>query len=354
MMSHEDAQSFDLSADVGALSPESTTDTTTTPPEPGTVEPFTVPPDPGTVSPDQEYAELQQEVQAEELELQQEMQSGPDPAAAPAIDPSVHDPAHPDPSSVPPDAPTDDHYDHDGNLVEGVAPTSHVIGDPNADASQWSFQGANGYCGPNSLSMLMESATGHQFTEGDVADWAIQNNEMTHLPPSEDSPAGTPSLHYGMLPQQAADTINALGEQYGIEATLQQGDMSDLESALSSGHEVMIEIDDEKIWHEQGVPDSDQANHFVVVTGFDPSTDTVFLNDPGTPDGREESVPLSDFKAAWKASDNAMITVNSSPDDGGPGSLPDGGSGEHGDTTDYHDMSSWSGPILLPVVMSRS
>jgi hypothetical protein len=383
-MSHED-QAFDLGAEVGALGHDAPTAPVTepppyggTPPAPTSMppEPVSMPPEPGTMS--QEYAELEREVQAEELALAHELgiEPGVDPTIPP--EPSPPDPghsAHPDPSSVPPDAPTNATYGEDGQAQQGVAPTSHVIGDPEHDAGQWTFQGANGYCGPNSLSMLIESATGHKVSEGDVADWAIQNDEMTRLPAAMDSP-GMPSLHYGMLPEQAAATLNALGSQYGISANYEQGNMGDLEGALKNGHEVMIELDDQKIWHQAGVQDSDQPNHFVVVTGVDPSTNTVFLNDPGTPDGREESVPLSDFEAAWKTSDNAMITVDTDPGHTGGNPAPpstggssakmaeeregitiDDGGAVHagaGGGTDYHDMASWTGPILLPIVMSAS
>ena len=120
-----------------------------------------------------------------------------------------------------------------------------MIGNPTEDASQWTFQGANGYCGPNSISMMIEAATGHHMTEQQVAQWAISNHEMTHLPKSMD-PAGEPSLHYGMLPDQAANALNALGSQYGITAEIKSGNMNDLEGYLKQGREVMIELDDQR------------------------------------------------------------------------------------------------------------
>jgi hypothetical protein len=221
-----------------------------------------------------------------------------------------------------------------GEPEQGVAPTNQVIGNPNQDASQWSWQGANGYCGPNSISMMIEAAGGQQLTEQQVSSWAIEHGDMTRLPKADD-PSSIPSLHYGMLPEQAAQAITQLGEQYGITAEVKQGNMGDLEGYLKQGREVMIEVDAQRLWHEPGQSDPGQADHYVVVTGFDPSTDTVYINDPGVQYGKEEAVPLSEFKSAWSTSDDVMIVTSRS----GEGS---GGEEEQ------------PGPVLLPIRMDAS
>jgi hypothetical protein len=334
-----DAAGLGGGEDVGSGAPDPGMPEPGTPPAPETLPPemSSLPPaDLGSVSPEMQQVEA--EVIAEERALEQEIsqQYPVDPQSPPTGGDPAH-PAHattPDPST----APVDLTMDSSGRPEQGTAPTDHVIGDPNADASQWSFQGANGYCGPNSISMLLESATGQHLTEQQVASWAISNDEMTRLPPQDDSPPGEPSLHYGMLPSQAADALNAIGGQYGISAHLEQGNLGDLETSLKDGHEVMIELDDQRIWHQPGVADTNEANHFVVVTGIDPSTGTVFLNDPGNPDGKEESIPLKEFESAWSISDNAMIVTSTS-----------GSSGGGVDST----AAEQPGPILLPVVLSR-
>jgi predicted double-glycine peptidase len=119
------------------------------------------------------------------------------------------------------------------------------------------------------------------------------------------------------------------------------GSLSDLEGYLAQGREVMIELDDQRIWHQPGTPDSGAANHYVVVTGVDPSTNTVFINDPGTPDGREESIPLSDFESAWSTSNDVMIVTTTT-------------------STDASDAASGGGlkqaspgPVLLPILLDR-
>jgi hypothetical protein len=298
------------------------------------------PVDTGSLPPDLQSMEAA--VMSEEQELQQELAQEYGIEANPS--PTGDDPAQPahattpDPST----APADMTMDSAGQAEHGTAPTDHVIGDPTADASQWSFQGANGYCGPNSISMMLEATTGEHLTEQQVASWAISNDEMTKLP-AQDDPAGEPSLHYGMLPQQATDALNALGSEHGISAKLESGNLGDLESSLKDGKEVMIELDDQRIWHQPGVADTDQANHFVVVTGIDPSTGTVFLNDPGNPDGKEESIPLKEFESSWSTSDNAMIVTSTS------GSSGDGSSGSGIDEA----TAARPGPILLPVVLRR-
>jgi predicted double-glycine peptidase len=279
--------------------------------------------------------QLEEQVIAEEYAIEQQIeQQYPVEPATPTTTQEHHQ--HADPST----APMDVTMDKSGQPEEGVAPTDHVIGNPDADSDQWTFQGANGYCGPNSISMLVEAATGQHVSEQEVASWAISNDEMTRLPPQDD-PSGIPSLHYGMLPQQAVDTLNAVGNDHGFSATLQQGDIHDLENTLKNGGEIMVEVDDQRLWHEPGQPDSGQANHFVVVTGIDPSTGTVFLNDPGSPYGKEESIPLSEFKSAWSTSDNAMIVTQSTDVEGS------GGSGGGIDTA----AESSPGPVLLPITL---
>jgi hypothetical protein len=229
--------------------------------------------------------------------------------------------------------PTDMTYNAAGQPESGQAPTSHVIGDPNQAASQWSYQVADGNCGPNSITMMIAATTGHQVSEEQVAQWAIQNNEMIQMSKA-DEPASGPSIHYGMTPTQVAATVSAFGQQYGVTATATQGDMNQLDSYLSQGREVIIFIDANTIWHD-GPADPGAPNHFVIVTGYDPSTGTVFINDPGAPDGKEESIPLSEFKTAWAASNDTMIVTQSSSSSSG-GAV---------------DEAPQPGPVILPIVV---
>ena len=73
--------------------------------------------------------------------------------------------------------------------------------------------------------------------------------------PAADDPSTLPSIHYGMTAEEAAAAINHWGEQYGVTAQAQYGNMSELEGYLKQGREVMIVVDAQQIWHEPGQPD---------------------------------------------------------------------------------------------------
>jgi Peptidase_C39 like family len=220
-------------------------------------------------------------------------------------------------------------FNAQGQVEQGPAPTRAVIGDPNQDASQWSNQGADGYCGPNSISMMLAAAAGVHISEQQVVDWATAHHDMSPL--GDDSPA-IPSIHVGMDAAEAAAAINALGAQYGVTAEVKYGNMNELEAYLKQGREVMVGVDAQQLWHEPGQPDSDVANHWVVVTGFDPTTDTVYINDSGAIYGKEEAVPLKEFESTWGTSNDVMIVTQTAK--GGGEAAP--------------------GPVLLPVALDGS
>ena len=186
------------------------------------------------------------------------------------------------------------------------------------EPSDWSLRPANGYCGPGSVSMLIETVSGHHVSERQVASWAIHNGEVTAL-------AGASGAWYGMLAVQAASTLNALGGQFGIEAAVRFGSIGDLESDVHHGLEVIVEIDG-----------GDGPGRFVVLTGVDAADDVVHLNDPGAPGRGTEAVSLSALRSAWSASNDAMIVI----------SCREPGSAEQPDARD--------GPVLLPIVLDAA
>jgi len=224
--------------------------------------------------------------------------------------------------------------DDAGQPTQGPAPSPTVIGNPTADEGQWSYQGADGYCGPDSISMMIMAATGVHLTEQQIETWASQHGEMGPLAPTTPD---LPSIGVGMNPAEAAATINHFGGQYGIRAeVIENGNLTDLEGYLAQGREVMIAIDATRIWHDG--PDAGQPNHFVVVTGFDPTTDTVYINDPGEPDGKAEAIPLSEFESAWETSGDVMIVTEPTGESGG------GAAAESG-------AAAAPGPVLLPIAI---
>ena len=78
------------------------------------------------------------------------------------------------------------------------------------------------------------------------------------------------------------------------------------------------------------------------MTGFDPTTDTVYINDPGVPDGKAEAIPLSEFESAWETSGDVMIVTEPTGEAGERGG-GGGGGAEPG--------RGAAGPVLLPIAI---
>lgn len=89
--------------------------------------------------------------------------------------------------------------------------------------------------------------------------------------------------------------------------------MAGIERALGGGHKVIVSLNADLIWQQpvdqkdkNGKPESD---HAVVVTGVDTAHNIVHLNDSGTPDGRDEQVPIMLFVEAWDTSNELMVVT---------------------------------------------
>jgi uncharacterized protein YvpB len=73
---------------------------------------------------------------------------------------------------------------------------------------------------------------------------------------------------------------------------------------------VIAALNAETIWkYPQGKGQRTNADHAVVVTGVDTHTDIVHLNDSGTPNGRDEQIPVASFTRAWATSNNLLIVT---------------------------------------------
>ena len=112
----------------------------------------------------------------------------------------------------------------------------------------------------------------------------------------------------------------ALLQNYGVASDLTTGNtMGGLEQDLAAGHKVIAGLNAETIWnYPAGQGQRSQADHAVVVTGVDTANDVVHLNDSGTPDGRDEQVPLDTFTQAWATGNNLLIVTQAT----GYGTLP--------------------------------
>ena len=58
-----------------------------------------------------------------------------------------------------------------------------------------------------------------------------------------------------------------------------------------------------------GDGDRTTPDHAVVVTGVDTGANIVHVNDSGTPDGRNEQIPMATFSQAWRTSDDLLIVT---------------------------------------------
>jgi hypothetical protein len=108
--------------------------------------------------------------------------------------------------------------------------------------------------------------------------------------------------HYGINARWTDATDDA---PEGIPAT-----MESLEQLLGGGHQVIVSLNAEMIWHqpieaknERGNP---AADHGVVVTGVDTAKGVVHLNDSGNPHGRDEQIPMALFVKSWATGHNFM------------------------------------------------
>jgi len=106
------------------------------------------------------------------------------------------------------------------------------------------------------------------------------------------------------------DLVVLMGK-YGIQSQLTTGNtMQGLEQDLAGGHKVIAAVNAETIWnYPPGQGTRTAADHGVVVTGVDTRDDVVHLNDSGTPNGRNEQIPMATFTTAWATGDNLLVVT---------------------------------------------
>jgi uncharacterized protein YvpB len=220
---------------------------------------------------------------------------------------------------------TDVMYEPSGQTVDAPAPGPETFGEPDHEALDWQYQGdKDGMCGPTSIAMVVNEL-GHEpggepLTGAQVEQWAVAHGDMT----SDGHEASSTDLGYGMTPAQISEVL----DHYGVPSQTETGgNLETLEGYLQSGHQVVLSVDAYQLWHD--VPagqDPDKPNHAVVLTGIDPHTGYAYINDPGTPDGREEAVPISELMSSWSTSDySAVVTDATAPAEHAPVDAPTGG-----------------------------
>lgn len=180
--------------------------------------------------------------------------------------------------------------------------------DANADINLWHQQHHDDTCAIVSQEFILESLTGHNFSENELMQEAYHNG--WYIPGG-----GTPLAHVGDLIEAHGIAIDR-GQGYTIH---------DLESKLEHGEKVIVGVNGNDIWNPHtpsffetllsDIPfmPGQHADHAVQVVSFDrsnPDNPIVVLNDSGTPDGAGERVSLAVFERAWSTSDHFMVNTH--------------------------------------------
>ena len=213
------------------------------------------------------------------------------------------------------------------------AASGTMYGDPAAAAQWWRHQHYDD-CALMASADVVGQMTGTEPTEEAIIKMAQSTPSVAHRGPIYTKPANTTNPNSGKGTNPA--DIPVLLAKYHIRAVIidkttaaKNGiapGIEGIEQELGAGHKVIVGVNAELIWHEP-VENKDEggnpeADHAVVVTGVDTAKGVVHLNDSGTPDGRDEQVPLALFLTAWATSDQQIIatTQTTESDEPQPGS----------------------------------
>jgi len=173
-----------------------------------------------------------------------------------------------------------------------------MYGDPGAAAPYWRYQHQQD-CGLMAVADVVGQLTGREPSQIGM--------EMRGIFTKSESHRGDVYHFDGTSPQ---DMVLLL-QQHGIESDLTTGNsIGTLEQDLAGGHKVIAALNAETIWnYPRGNGDRTRPDHAVVVTGVDTGTNIVHLNDSGTPNGRNEQIPMATFSQAWTTSDDLLIVT---------------------------------------------
>jgi len=173
-----------------------------------------------------------------------------------------------------------------------------MYGDPGAAAPYWRYQHQQD-CGLMAVADVVGQLTGREPSQIGM--------EMRGIFTKSESHRGDVYHFDGTSPQ---DMVLLL-QQHGTESDLTTGNsIGTLEQDLAGGHKVIAALNAETIWnYPPGNGDRTRPDHAVVVTGVDTGTNIVHLNDSGTPNGRNEQIPMATFSQAWTTSDDLLIVT---------------------------------------------
>lgn len=183
--------------------------------------------------------------------------------------------------------------------LAGVARADgQMYGDPAAAAPYWRYQHQQD-CGLMAVADVVGQLTGREPSQIGM--------ELRGIFTRSESHRGDVYHFDGTSPQDMA----LLLQKHGIQSDLTTGNsMGTLEQDLAGGHKVIAALNAETIWnYPAGDGDRTKPDHAVVVTGVDTGTNIVHVNDSGTPNGRNEQIPLATFSQAWATSDDLLIVT---------------------------------------------
>ncbi|HEU0190122.1 MAG TPA: C39 family peptidase [Mycobacterium sp.] len=188
--------------------------------------------------------------------------------------------------------------------LAGITAVAHadqegqMYGDPAAAAVWWRYQHQED-CGLMAVADVVGQLTGHEPLQVGI-------ELRSFFTPSEVHQGGIYEFD-GTSPQD----LVLLLSKYGIQSQLTTGNtMAGLEQYLAGGHKVIAGVNAETIWnYPPGQENHTEADHAVVVTGVDTANNVVHLNDSGTPNGRDEQIPMATFTQAWATGNNLLIVT---------------------------------------------
>jgi hypothetical protein len=183
--------------------------------------------------------------------------------------------------------------------LAGVARADgQMYGDPQAAAPYWRYQHQQD-CGLMAVADVIGQLNGREPSQIGM--------ELRGIFTKSESHRGDVYHFDGTSPQ---DMVLLL-QKHGIQSDLTTGNsMGTLEQDLAGGHKVIAALNAETIWnYPPGNGDRTTPDHAVVVTGVDTGTNVVHVNDSGTPDGRNEQIPMATFSQAWTTSDDLLIVT---------------------------------------------
>jgi Peptidase_C39 like family len=185
--------------------------------------------------------------------------------------------------------------------LAGVAqadPNGQMYGDPGAAAPYWRFQHGED-CGLMAVADVVGQIKGREPTQIGIELRGVFTKSEAHR-----------GRIYRFDGTSVEDMVVLL-QKYGIQSQLTTGNtMGGLEQDLAGGRKVIAALNAETIWnYPRGQGNRTEADHAVVVTGVDTRTDIVHLNDSGTPNGRDEQIPMATFAQAWATGNNLLIVT---------------------------------------------